>query len=201
MVFSPNHLVDHTGVALNDFNHLGRHIFLNVVWDRDAIVTSPIHFHRSVHRLEQPLLVDAGQNETSLVQSLWTLSGGADTYGGEGVSHAGEEAGLFGEGATVRDNCESVHLEAVIVVEAQGLMLDHTLVQPKARRFQSFPAAGMAGVQNGHVIFFCHFVNSLEQGEKILLCINILLTMSREEDILALFQTKTAMNIRSLNLS
>lgn len=60
-------------------------------------------------------------------------------------------------------NGEGVHLQAVVVVEAQRLMLDHPLVQLEAGLLQTLFAAGMAAVQHGHVVLFRHFVDSSEQ--------------------------------------
>ena len=59
----------------------------------------------------------------------------------------------------------------------------------------------MATVEDGHVVLLRHLVDSSEEGEEVLLRVNILLTVSRKEDILALLQTKTLMNIACLNLS
>ena len=48
-------------------------------------------FHCGVHRLEQALGVDAGDDEVSLVYGLGTLSAGADADGRERMSHRSEE--------------------------------------------------------------------------------------------------------------
>ena len=64
------------------------------------------------------MLVDAGDEEAGLVEGFGALCAGADADGGEGMSHAGEETALLGQGAAVGDDGESVHLQAVVVVEA-----------------------------------------------------------------------------------
>lgn len=48
-------------------------------------------FDRGVHRLEQALGVNAGDDEVSLVYSLRTLSAGADADGRERMSHRSEK--------------------------------------------------------------------------------------------------------------
>ena len=45
------------------------------------------------------------------------------------MPHRCEERAFLGQGAAVAHNCKGVHLEAVVVVEAQRLMLDNTLIQ------------------------------------------------------------------------
>ena len=45
---------------------------------------------------------------------------------------AGEEGGFFGKGSAIADDGEGVHLETVVVVEAEGLMLDDTWVELEA---------------------------------------------------------------------
>lgn len=48
------------------------------------------------------------------------------------MADAGEERGFLWKGAAIADNGEGVHLEAVVVVEAEGLMLDDTRVEQEA---------------------------------------------------------------------
>ncbi len=48
------------------------------------------------------------------------------------MADAGEERGFLGKGAAIADDGESVHLKAVVVVEAEGLMLDDTWVELEA---------------------------------------------------------------------
>ena len=59
----------------------------------------------------------------------------------------------------------------------------------------------MATIEDGHVVFLRHLVDSSEEGEEVFLRVDILLTVSRKEDILALLQTKTLMNIAGLDIS
>ena len=85
-----------------------------------------------VNGLEQGLLVDTSNDEVALVDGLGTLGRGADADGGEGMADTGEERGFFGKGSAIADNGEGVHLEAVVVVETEGLMLDDTWVELEA---------------------------------------------------------------------
>lgn len=83
--------------------------------------------------LQQPLLGDAGEREARLVQRLRALGGGADAHRRERAADAGEEARLLGQGAGVRHHREGVHLQAVVVVEAHGLVHANPRVQLEAR--------------------------------------------------------------------
>lgn len=85
-----------------------------------------------VNGLEQGLLVDTSNDEVTLVDGFGTLCRGADADGGEGVADAGKERGFFGKGSTVADDGKGVHLEAVVVVKTEGLMLDDTRVELEA---------------------------------------------------------------------
>ena len=96
------------------------------------------------------------------------------------MTHAGEEAALFRQCPAVRYDTEGVHLQAVVVVEAQRLMLYHTLVQLKATPLQPLTAAGMAGIQNRHIGLFRHLIDSREQRSEVFLGVDILLTVSRQ---------------------
>ncbi len=48
------------------------------------------------------------------------------------MADAGEERGFFGKGSAIADNGEGVHLETVVVVEAEGIVLDDTRVELEA---------------------------------------------------------------------
>ena len=45
------------------------------------------------------------------------------------MADAGEERGFFGKGSAIADDGKSVHLKAVVVVEAEGLVLNDTRVE------------------------------------------------------------------------
>lgn len=48
------------------------------------------------------------------------------------MADAGEEGGFLGKGSTVADDGKGVHLEAVVIVEAEGLMLNDARVELEA---------------------------------------------------------------------
>ena len=131
----PHHLVYHAGVALDKLHDLGRHILVGIVWHRDAMFAVLIHLHGQVNRLQKTVALDASQHEAGLVQRLGALSGGADAHRRKGAPDAREEAGLLGQGAGVGHNREGIHLQTVVVVETQRLVLDHAGVELEAARF------------------------------------------------------------------
>lgn len=143
--------------------------------------------------------VDACQDETALIQGFGPLCGGADAHRREGVPHAGEEAALLGQSAAVADHREGVHLQAVVVVEAQGLVLDHPFVQLEAGLLQTFFAAGMAAVQHGHVVLFRHFIDGRKEAYEILLCVDVLLPVGGKQNVLALFQSQAGVDVAGLD--
>lgn len=144
--------------------------------------------------------IDACQNKAALVQSLRALRGSADAHRRERVPHAGEETALLGQSAAVADHGEGVHLQAVVVVEAQGLMLDHPLVQLEAGLLQTLFAAGMAAVQHGHVVLLRHFIDGRKETYKVLLRVDVLLPVGGKQNVLALFQPQTGVDVAGLDL-
>lgn len=52
-LFSPNHLVHHPRIALNQLHNLGRYILIRIIGHRQAIVLIPIHLHGSIYSLKQ----------------------------------------------------------------------------------------------------------------------------------------------------
>ena len=59
----------------------------------------------------------------------------------------------------------------------------------------------MATVEDGHVVFLRHLVDSSEKGEEVLLRVDILLTVSGQENVLAFLQTEALVDVAGLNIS
>lgn len=89
----------------------------------------PAEFDSSVNCLEERLGVDAGDDEVGFVDGLRPLGRGTDADSRERMTNAGEERRLFRESAGVRHYCKSIHLKAVVIVESEGLMLDHPWIK------------------------------------------------------------------------
>ena len=139
--------------------------------------------------------IDACQDETALIQGFRPLRGSADAHRRERMPYAGEETALLGQSAAVADHSEGVHLQAVVVVETQRLMLDHPLVQLEARLLQTLFAAGMAAVQHGHVVLLRHFIDGRKETYEVLLRVDVLLPVGGEKDVPALFQPQAGVDI------
>lgn len=158
-----------------------------------------VHLHGGVHGLEQAALINARQDEAALVQCLRALCAGADANRRERVPHTGEEAALLRQGAGIRDHGEGVHLQAVVVVEAQGLVLDDPAVQLETGLLQTLFAPGMAAVQHGHVVLLCHFIDGSKKAYEVLLRVDVLLPVGGKQNVLALFQSQAGVDITGLD--
>ena len=121
---SPYHLVDNARVALDDLHHLGANVFLNVVRNGNAVLSVTIEADGGIDSLKKTFLIDAGNDEAGFVKGLGTLRAGADADGGEGMTYRGEETAFLGQGAAVADHGERIHLQAVVVMETERLVLD-----------------------------------------------------------------------------
>ena len=185
VALSPHHFVHDADVALDDFDYLGRYILFDVVGNGDAVIAILVHGDGGVDRLQQALFVDAGNEETGFVEGFRALGAGSDADGGEGMAYAGEETAFLGQRAAVADDGEGVHLETVVVMEAEGLMLDHPTVELEARLLQAFTATGMTAVEDGHVVLLGHLVDGGEEGQEVFLRIDVLLTVGGEEDVVS----------------
>ena len=140
----PDHPVDDAGVGLDDLDYLGGDVLVGVGRDGKAEVTGAVHFHGGVHGLQEAALVNAGEDEAGLVKGLGALGAGADAHCRERMADAREEAALLRQSAAVADHCEGIHLETVVVVESERLMLDDTRVELKAALFQAFAGPRVA---------------------------------------------------------
>ena len=58
----------------------------------------------------------------------------------------------------------------------------------------------MAGVEDRDLVFLCHLVDSVEQGEEVGIGVDVLLAMGAEQYVLALLQTQTLVDVGGLYL-
>ena len=202
LVLPPHHLVHDAGVALDDLDHLGGHGLVGVVGNgRLGQRPLRVELDGGVDGLQQSPLGDACQREAGLVQGLGALGGGADAYRRERMPDAREEAGLLGQGARVGDNREGVHLQAVVVVEAHGLVHAHARVQLEAGGLQALAGARVAGVQDRHVVSLRERVDGGEQAREVGLGVDVLLAVRREQHVLLRLQAELGEDIGCLDLS
>ena len=146
------------------------------------------------------MLVDARQDEAPLVEGLRALGRGPDAHGRERMPHAREEAALLREGAAVAHHRKRVHLEAVVVMESEGLVPDDPPVKHEAARLEPIPRARMAGVQDRHVVLPGHRVDGIEQRPEVLLRVYVLLPVRRQQDVPALLEPEPRVDVRGLYL-
>ena len=144
--------------------------------------------------------VDAAEYEAPLVEGLWPLGARPDADRRDGPADGRVERALLGKRAAVAHNAERVHLQAVVVVEAQRLLHAHPRVQPEPRRFQPVAAPRVAAVQHRYVVLLRHGVDRPEQAQKVPLRVYVLLPVRAQQDVPALLQTEPGMHIGSLYL-
>jgi len=144
--------------------------------------------------------IDAAEHKAAFVQGFGALGAGTDAHGRERVTDAGEEAALLGQGTGVGHHAVGVHLQAVVVVEAQGLVLDDSCIQLESALLQALAAAGVAAVEDGHVVLLGHLIDGIEQAQEVLLRVYVLLAMGRQEDVFALLQAQALVDVAGFYL-
>ena len=90
-------------------------------------------------------------------------------------------------------------MQLVIVVEAQRLVDPDARVQLEATLLQTMLAAGMAGVQDGHIVFFCQRIDGGKQAQEVLFGVDVLLTVGGQQNVLVLLQSQTLQHIAFLD--
>lgn len=111
------------------------------------------------------------------------------------MTNAGEEAAFLWQCTGVRYNCKSVHLKAIVVVEAERLVLDDALVELESAGSKTVAAARVTAVEDWHVVFLCHRIDGVEETEEVLLSIDILLTMSAEKNVFDFLEAEALVNV------
>lgn len=79
-------------------------------------------------------------------------------------------------------------------------MLNYTRIELEATGCETIAAAWVATVEDRHIVFLCHSIDGIEKTQEVLLGVNVFLTVSAEEDVFALLQSKTLVNIAGLYL-
>ena len=110
------------------------------------------------------------------------------------------EAALLRQGAGIGDNGQGVHLQLIVVVEAQGLVDPDSGVQPEAALLQPVTASGVAGIEDGHIVFLCQGIDGGEETQEVLFGVDIFLPVGRQENILILFQAQALQHITLADL-
>ena len=151
--------------------------------------------------LQQAALADAGEHEAGLVQGLGALGGGADAHRRERAADAREEAGLLGQGAGVGHHREGVHLQAVVVVEAHGLVHAHARVELEACGLQALAGARVAGVQDRHVVLLGQRVDGGEQAREVRLGVDVLLAVGGQQHVALGLQAELGEDVRGLDFA
>ena len=198
---SPDHLVDDAGVALDDLHDLGRDVFFDIVGHRYAVVAVGVHRDGGVDSLQEGLFVDTGDEETGLVKCFGAFRAGADADCRERVANAREEGTFFGERAAVAYDGEGVHLQAVVIVEAERFVLNHALVELEAACGKAVTAARVAAVQNRHVVLFGHLVDGSKETVEVLLGVDVFFAVGAQQNVLALGEAETRVDIACLDRS
>ena len=117
LFFTPNHFVDYRHIGLDYLHYNCADILPDIDIHGSAVIMIAVHLYRGLHCLQKRLLVNAGEDETGVVEAFRTLGGGADADSGERMAYGGEEGGFLRKGAGVGDDGAGIHLKTVVIVE------------------------------------------------------------------------------------
>ena len=160
-----------------------------------------VHRDGSIDRLQERLFVDARDKEAGLVERFGAFGAGADAHGRERVANTREEGAFFGERAAVAYDGEGVHLQAVVIMEAERFVLNHALVELEAACGKAVTAARVAAVQNRHVVLFGHLVDGGKETVEVLFGVDVFFAMGTQQDVLALGEAETRVDVACLDRS
>lgn len=201
LVLPPHHAVHDARVALDDLHDLRGDVLVCIVrHGGGGVAALGVERHGGAHGVQEPALVDAGQREAAPVERLGALRGGPDAHGRERAADRGEEARLLGEGPGVRDHAEGARLEAVVVVEAHGLVRAHERVQREAGGLQAPAAARVAAVEDGPAVLLRERVDGAEERAEVGLGVDVLLAVGGEQEVAAGLQALALEHVGRVDL-
>ena len=91
LLLPPDHLVNHSGIRLDEFDDLGADVFVSICRHRDAVVAVADHLHCYINSLKQIVFVDAGEDKAAFVESLRALCRCTDADCWERMSNRSKE--------------------------------------------------------------------------------------------------------------
>ena len=106
-----------------------------------------------------------------------------------------EEGAFFGERAAVAHDGERVHLQAVVIVEAEGFVLDNALVKLESAGGKAVAATRVAAVEYRHVVLFGHLVDGGKEAREVLLGVDVLFAVGTQQYILALGEAEAFVDV------
>lgn len=198
-LFPPHHLIHHARVRLYELDHHGGDFLAGVGGHGGVVVVRLVEGEGGADGLEERGGRYAGQDEAGLVEGLGALRRGADADGGEGMGDGGEEGGLLGEGAAVGDDAGGMHLQAVVVVEAEGLVAAHKGVEREARLVKALAGARVAAIEYGQLVRLGYLVDGGEEGSEVGLRVDILLAVGTQENVLAALEAEALVYVAPLD--
>lgn len=80
LLFSPDHLIHHTCVALDNLHNLSRYVLIYIIRHRLSVIAIKVHLHRCVYSLQQAFFVNACEHKAAFVQRFRALRRGADAH-------------------------------------------------------------------------------------------------------------------------
>ena len=128
----PNHLIHHPDIALDNAYDFGGDVLVHVVRHRDAREAVADEGDGHIDALEEAGGVDAAEDEATLIQGLGPFGRSPDADGRKRVSDARKERAFLRQSTTIRHHAECIHLQAIIVMKAHGLVLYNAPVQLKS---------------------------------------------------------------------
>ena len=137
ILFPPYNIINDLRIALDNFHHFGAHTIINIVKRHRGCCFVGLHRATQFNRLYNILLSYPTDYDCSLIKHLRAFGAGADEDAGKA-----EHGGFFGEGAAVGEDAEGVHLEVVVVEEAEGFELLDQGVKLEAALFDLLPDYG-----------------------------------------------------------
>ena len=141
LLLSPDHLVHNSRIALYDLDYLSADIFLHIIRHGCTMVSRPVQLHGHLHCLQQGALVDARQHKACLVQRLRPLGTGSDAHRRKRMTYGSKKGAFLRQSARIRNHCERIQLQMVIIMKSPRVMTDHTTIQLKTGFFQLVSAA------------------------------------------------------------
>lgn len=200
-VIPPHYFTHYACIRLDYLHDLGGDVLVRVVRHRRR-GQRPLRVEGGggAHGVEQAALVDAGEREAAAVHRLGALGARADAHRRERATDGGEKARLLGQGAGVRDHAEGAGLQAVVVVEAHGLVHADERVERKAGGLQALARSRVAAVEDRLAVLLRKRVDGAEQRAEVGLRVDVLLAVCGEQEVAAGLQPLAVEHIRRVNL-
>ena len=109
------------------------------------------------------------------------------------------DGGLFGNGATIRQNAKGVELKSIVINETKWIEILDERIEFNMFGINAFAGTWVSREDNWEVVLLGNFIQGITNRVEIVFDIEILFTVKAHDKVFTFFDTEAATNIAGVD--